>query len=260
MGSTLYVPGAGCPRRRVVGDRRVTLRDSLSKATPRYQTMIQRRCSHLLAIVKPAAFHRGSKRALKSAYETFSTPLRHHARYLSSISKESARHVLGLDPAQREIPWHALQRAYRKSVMNSHPDRGGTTDKFHRVQLAFKILEQESTPPQRPQQDGAADEAGPGVKHVDEVWLRTRIDELYDELDDLYHEKRSCVHDQRILEQKWNTAVDPDAAPWEERAWLRDDMCGDLDDTEERVRQIQEMQVRLHAELETLEGLVENFD
>ena len=61
--------------------------------------------------------------------------------------------------------------------------------------------------------------------------------------EDLYEEKLALKRDQALLSQQWNVAVDPEAAEWEERAWMRDETFGVLTDIEERVRTIQQDEV-----------------
>ena len=91
-----------------------------------------------------------------------------------------------------------------------------------------------------------------------EPWMDQRIDELYDELEGLRLEKKNLVRDQRLLARKWETAVDPDAAEWEERAWMRDDnTLGVLSETEDAVRAIEEGVVQLEAELAILEEILD---
>ena len=83
------------------------------------------------------------------------------------------------------------------------------------------------------------------------------IEAIYDELDAIYDEKRQLKRDQKLLAQRWNTAIDPEEAEWEDRAWMRDETYGELTSVEERVRELQGIETDLEAELEILEDIVE---
>ena len=97
--------------------------------------------------------------------------------------------------------------------------------------------------------------SSPSVKR--EPWMEDRIDEIYDELEELRIEKKELMRDQRLLSRKWETAVDPEAAEWEERAWMRDETFGVLAETEDAVRALEESIVELEAELSILEEILD---
>lgn len=48
-----------------------------------------------------------------------------------------------------------LKKAYRRAVLRTHPDRGGTEEAFHAVQQAYELLRASRVqPPQRRAQPG----------------------------------------------------------------------------------------------------------
>jgi len=52
--------------------------------------------------------------------------------------KQTPRQILGV---LRTAGWSEIRTAYRKLVMQHHPDRGGDAAEFRKVQAAFEVLE-----------------------------------------------------------------------------------------------------------------------
>lgn len=51
-----------------------------------------------------------------------------------------ARKTLGVS---KDASWEDVVRAYKRRVLKTHPDRGGTEEKFRKVQEAFETLKEE---------------------------------------------------------------------------------------------------------------------
>ena len=85
--------------------------------------------------------------------------------------------VLQVDPDADD---EAIQAAYRQRVLETHPDRGGSTSEFRLVQLAYEELQAEADQPGE-----LADEARSGTQPVERHQSATRVEYLdYEVVDD----------------------------------------------------------------------------
>lgn len=73
--------------------------------------------------------------------------------------------ALGLTPDADD---QAIKKAYRKAAQSSHPDRGGDSEKFHQIQLAYDVL---SDPERRERYDrtGESDKPQSIENQIDEA-------------------------------------------------------------------------------------------
>lgn len=62
------------------------------------------------------------------------------ARSEGPVSDRSLYDELGVDP---KADASAIERAYRRRAQRAHPDKGGSTEEFHAVQLAYDVLSDE---------------------------------------------------------------------------------------------------------------------
>lgn len=81
----------------------------------------------------PGADRRRGRRRTRSGAAGGTTPPQPE----TGMSRERARGVLGID-ASADVD--AIRAAYRRRVKETHPDRGGSTEAFKRVNEAYETL------------------------------------------------------------------------------------------------------------------------
>lgn len=93
---------------------------------------------------------------------------------------DSPFEVLGIDPDADE---ETVDRAYRRRVLEAHPDRGGSAKEFKRVTAAYEAIKSGERAALGPGEDGH--DGQPGVRRSEPGGTESRVEYLnYDVIDD----------------------------------------------------------------------------